>query len=950
MKPFLFEVAQVLYSKYGDSISDCTLVFPNRRASLFFGHYLGKIISRPIWMPSMLTVSDIMFEMAGLKPADPLLLNYKLYQSYVNATKNLEPFDDFYFWGNVMLADFDQIDKYLVNPKKIYTNINDLKAIEQRFDEFSKEQLEIIGRFANIFDDVGNSRLRSRYSQIWANLYTIYQSFTQLLLEQGVAYEGLAYRKATEAKPEHDQCISDKTYVFIGFNALSQSEKRLFHYLKNNATAFFYWDYDIYYLNTEQGFEHEAALFMRDNLRNFPNSMGEEYFNNFGSKKNIKLITAPSDVAQAKIVPDILNQMHPNGIAIDDISTAIVLTDEKLLLSLLTALPDSYSNVNITLEYPLRETLASLFVDALLALQMNVSKREVEPKFYHRDVNLILSHPYLQLISPEQANEKQRLILENRLINIKPNELISNEMLEAIFTPVLNAKDLTSYLHRCIRLVLNGLINEANQSKDDRLSLEVEYLQTLHQGVNRLHQVIELVSEPISHKTFRAYLMQALSEQRVSFYGEPLSGLQMMGFLETRNLDFENLIILSLNDSMLPGVSFKPSFITPSLRKAYGLPDYRHQNAIYAYYFYRLLQRAQNVVMLYADSQEDSRSGEMSRFVQQLIIESGHDVVKEVVKFDLGMSFPVPITVECSDSIQEILKRYYDANYPNEYLSPSALSEFKGCSLKFFLNRIARIAEPDELEEDIDAMGMGSVFHKAMELLYKPFEGKLVTTSDIENLNSNQDFLKEIVFKSFCQVYRYNGSVKELNGRNLLILDRVTWMVRNALKIDMKRVPYQLVALEKKVEGVIPVDVNGNRITVRLGGVIDRLELRDGSVRIVDYKTGSFDPKKVIVNSVVEFDNDFSRDGVFQQLIYRQLYASSQGMDVNDVDVQLWFVRNTDKEYKPEVKISGGELSIIFYEYLKALVKKIFDQTERFIQTKNQKYCEFCTYRSICSR
>lgn len=947
MKPFLELVAEHLYEIHGNGISNLTLVFPNRRASLFFSRYLSKLIDKPVWFPETSTVSNLMFTLANVKTADSLMLNYKLYKAYIQATQSLEPYDEFYFWGNVMLADFEQIDKYLVDPQKLFTNINDLKSITQQFNEFDKDTLEIINRFLNIFSHTDQSQIQSRYSIIWANLYGIYNTFTNNLILEGEAYEGLAYRIAASNLLKDDSTTQDKTYVFIGFNALSKSERQLLMHLKNQGKAIFYWDYDNYYVkpNIEHLVEHEAGLFMRQNLKDFPNALSNvdfAYIANKNLNKKITLIASPLEVLQAKIVPTILDELNPDNT--DDSTTAIVLPDEKLLLPLLTALPEKYCNANITMEYPFRETSAYSFIDALLNLQKLSDK---QAKFYYRDVLVILSHPYIQMVCPNEAANIRNTIIESQLLNLTAENFTGNNTLELIFTPVSKGSELAGYLISCVNAMVAQLSDHL-KTNDDRLKFEIEYLLTINRALKRLSRVISEIDEEYPNKIFRSYLTKALTEQRISFIGEPLSGIQIMGFLETRNLDFKNLVILSVNDNLLPGNHFKPSFITPTLRKAYGLPDYPHQNAIYAYYFYRLMQRAENIYLIYTSKTEGMKSGELSRFVEQIRKETDLPIKEIAINFEIGSGSEKTIEVAKNDLIIKRLSKYFEESENGKYLSPSALVEFKNCPLRFFYNRVLGIAPPEGLEEELDAIGIGNVFHSAMEQIYSDLVGKEVTNDQILLKLNQPGLVEETVFRSFNEITKFNGTIVELNGRNRLLLDRVNWMVKNALKTDLARAPYKLMATELEVVTSIPIDINGKTVSVRLGGKIDRLEGRNGKITIVDFKTGSYKKTKTNINNIDELEKNTEKDGLLQQLIYKYLYSKSKDIDKSEIDILLWFVRNIKEDPTTQIP-DTEEFWDNFIGYLKGNIISILDD-KPFTQTSNPDLCKLCNYNTICIR
>ncbi|MGD9978322.1 MAG: PD-(D/E)XK nuclease family protein [Bacteroidales bacterium] len=960
MEPFLSLVAKHLYEFYGNSISDITLVFPNRRASLFFTRYLAEQLNGPTWQPQVTTINNLMFGIAGLKSADPLLLNLKLYRQYLNVTGNQESFDDFHFWGNVMISDFDQVDKYLVDPAKLFTNVKDLKEIDKRFDEFDEEHLRALQTFMNILGDSTDSQIRSRYSAIWEKLGSIYRQFTDTLLAEGTAYEGLAYRVAASKLKHSTSLLVDGKFALIGFNALNSCERILFNHLKHFVDALFYWDYDKYYLQSNFS-QNEAAMFMSDNLKEFPNSLGPEHFENFSKEKNIYLIASPSNVTQAKLIPTILAQITNRNSSIG-INTAVVLPEEQLLLPTLSALPTDLSDVNITMEYPIRNTAAYSLTDTLISLQADARQSENSTKFYHRDTLNILAHPYIRYLAGADSQLLINSIVEKKAISIESEFFEGNPLLAKIFTPASNSKQLLEYLISTLKNISNGLSRLANGAPGN-VELELEFLFTIYKALIRLQNVLPEFDVDINHKTFRSLFRKAMTEQRVSFSGEPLSGVQLMGFLETRSLDFENVIILSMNDNVLPGATHKPSFITPSLRFAYGLPDYRHQNAIYAYYFYRLIQRAENIYLTYADKTEGTRSGEMSRFVLQLVMESDRSIQNIKVKFDLGLTPEPAIFIKKSEKIISILSKYIAENGKKDYLSPTALASYKNCPLRFFFSKIAGIEEPDEMEEAVDERGAGTILHRAVELVYQSI-GTSVTPQKLGDTLSNTGLINSSVRTAFAETYKVEpGKIDGmLIGRNALILERVKWMISQIIAIDKNRAPYSIVSTEQEAITEMPINRNGEIVKVKIGGRFDRIEQAGKYFRIVDFKTGRYADTKIRFGELSDLLGSKDLDGIFQIFTYCVIFEKVSKTPPNRLTPNLWFARRSGGGYLPTIYQAAGKrgnkLEIQEFEpysqpfklMLQNIISEIFDPNVDFAQTSKAENCRVCPYKQICGR
>lgn len=963
MKPFLQLVADDLYNRYGEDISTIRLAFPNRRAALFFNRHLSKHLSRPVWQPQSTTINELMFRIAGIEPSDPLLLNHLLYEIYREETGSEESYDSFYYWGNIMIADFNQIDKYLVDPKRLFVNIEDIKEIEQQFDELEPRHREALKHFINLIADDNDTSIRSKFSKIWSKLYNIYIRLRTRLESEGTGYEGLAYRIASERIASASECLLPDTYAFIGFNALSVSEQHLLSHLKRYNQALFYWDYDEYYLKQLHGIKHEASLFITENLKLFPNCLDREHFQSFTkTKKKIRLIEAPSATTQAKLLPRIISEMGIKG-PITELTTAIVLPDEQLLIPTLSAIPPETGEINITMAYPITSTSAYTLIVFLLNLQINQTEKHSTTTFFYRDVLNILMHPYLRALCNESANRIKKRIIEQKLTSVSRELFSEDQLLSRIFVPISSTSELNTYLLNIIsRIALQLSTVEDESTKKNHL--ELEYLFTISNALTRLSKVIEQIESELNLRTYRSLFRRAMAEQRVSFYGEPLSGLQLMGFLETRNLDFQNIILLSMNDSILPGTSRPPSFITSSLRVAYGLPDYRHQNAIYAYYFYRLLQRAENIYLLYSTKSEGYKAGEMSRYILQLLLESNIPIEQIGIKVSITASPPSPITVEKDEKVMKLLNRYIDKDSSTTFLSPTALSTYKNCSLRFFFRNIANIREPEEMEETLEARETGSILHKALELIYQSI-GPQVTAEKLESVLNHTRNVHSYVKEAFALQLNIPAEqfALHLTGRNALTLERIKWMVRNTLQNDIYRINnlnekgYTILNYETKVTTILPVEVNERVLPVRIGGIIDRIDKINEAIHIIDFKTGKYSNKKVNVKFIEDiFRPTNDTDGILQTFTYSLIY-SNEHPEITPPKPNLWFVRKRaeNNSYSPAITVKNTSPTDIadsteeFRVQLIKLISELFNPKIPFTQTSNGTLCRQCPYQCICT-
>ncbi|MFW6100556.1 MAG: PD-(D/E)XK nuclease family protein [Bacteroidota bacterium] len=949
MQYFLQEVARDVYKKHGDALSGICLVFPNRRSGLFFKHYLANELRHPVWAPAILTISDLMQEFSGLQKADHLSLIFTLHQVFKKEKQTPEPFDEFYHWGEMLLRDFDDIDKYLVDPRDVFRNLDQLKSLEDHFSYLTEEQIATIRRFWDTLNVNRFSKEQNDFISIWEVLYNVYFQFNMLLDEQKQAYEGKIYRTVTDSinsqklQPAHDK------YVFIGFNALTPVEHRLFDELKQQERAVFYWDYDHFYLKG-----HEAGSFINRNLREF---VGEDLkvYDGLKQDKTIQFINTPYDISQAKILPELLKDMPGTSSHSPD-KTAIILPDEQLLLPVLNSLPEFPGEVNVTMGYPLYSTPAFSFLLTLIRLRENVKEQDGEVQFYYNDVLSVLNHQYLGIIRDEKVGQLIDHIHKHNKIYLSSDELTINSLFCSIFKLPDSYKSLSDYLlDNYYRFY--SLLRQQEESEDYPLRMELESIYYVYISIKRLKEIFLQHQAEVKHTTYLRILERVVKNQAIPFQGEPLSGLQIMGLLETRALDFENLIILSMNEGVFPKAESTPSFIPFSLRKGFTLPTYEHNDAIYAYYFYRLIQRAKNVTLIYNSGTDGIKTGEMSRFMHQLKFETGFDIREKTVVSGISIPEAKAVSVAKTSEVLEILENYNINNEGDKYFSPSAINAYLMCSLKFYYRYIAGLKEPEEVTENVDLPLFGSLLHKAIQLLYESYrQNKIQITSDeLKKLEHNDDLIEARIMDAFREEYFSDFPADKqirLSGKNLLVKDIIHQYIKQFLKAEQKFAPFLPLSLEETWSTSMEFSVGGENKKVRIQGNIDRVDENVSGIRIIDYKTGQPRQSFRDVSSLFEKDGNHA---ALQALIYSRMYSEVYGPQKKIVPGLYFFRRiyqdDFDWSFKMNKKqVAYDEIKVELEEHLRAVLSEIFDPGETFTQTDDLNTCRFCPYAKICRR
>ena len=967
MKTFIEEVALRLYEKYGDELSSLTMVMPSKRARLFFAEALSKIAQRPIWEPNFTSIDDIMCELSALGKADKLRLIAELHKVYSNYHK--ENFDEFYHWGEMLAADFDMVDKYMVDASQLFSNISDLKELESDMSYLTPEQIALINRFWRTLTGdskavIESSNAKSRFLTVWQSLGKIYDEFRSRLRKLGVGYTGMIYREAVERLCEGASSLqSDKKYIFVGFNALSKCEKALLQHLHNNGSAEFYWDYDNYY--TENRFQ-EAGMFIRENLSLFGEAEGISH-NNLHNIKHINVMSTSSNVAQCQCVVDILERIAKENNGVIDKETAVVLTDENLLMPLLYALPEKFktkseagedatqSAINVTMGYPLRNTLAYSFVERLLELQKHAKRnKEGEATFYHIDVEGLLSHPYIANGSTSQHKELRSEIVKHRLFQVPQSMIATTPLLQKIFRKTEGWHEEAEYLLQVI-----DEISESND-KGDESAYRNEFLAIASDALVKLQNIISACDIEILESTFRSLVRRHLQAERIPFTGEPLQGLQVMGILETRNLDFKNVILLSMTDNNFPGSKASDkSFLPYALRYGFEIPTAEHHEGVYAYYFYRLIERAENLYMLYSSAADDKSTGEPSRYIRQLEYETSFQISHSNVGVEVSLAENETISIKKDYEVFDKLLRFTQ----DKAISPTAFSTYVKCPLRFYFNAVERLRPEDELEESVDNMTFGNIFHEAADLLYKQIQGDADPAARLTELRKRGE-VEKCVDKAIAKVYfqQQDKPLPELGGELLIIRNIVReYLGANLLNYDIRNNDFVVDKTECDVDMVIPIDTNGSHFDVRLAGRADRIDsLNANLMRIIDYKTGK--PRLNYNGIEALFHGEpiatKRESNIINTLLYSMMLSHQRGCDVRP---ELYYVGSmVREEYSPRFVESidrksrtldaYSEVAAEFEEEVKRTLCEMFDRSIPFEQCEDSSACKYCDYQSICNR
>ena len=896
MKEFLSYVAEDILSKYGTNLSHVAVVFPNKRASLFLNEHLARLAGKPLWSPAYITISELFRQQSSLEVADPLKLVCDLHKSFCLKTGSSESLDRFFGWGQLLLTDFDDIDKNLADADRVFANLRDIHELDD-ISYLTDEQRVAIQRFFSNFSDDHNSELKERFLRLWSHFADIYHDFNERLATQGLAYEGALYRQVACSKPSFPY----EHYLFVGFNLLQKVEQRLFTALQHEGKAHFYWDFDHYYME-----HHEAGQYISRYLQLFPNELdadADEIYRNFRLPKQISYVAAPTENVQARYVSSWLRK---NGRCQDGRRTAIVLCNEALLPVVIHCLPDEVDKVNVTTGYPLSQTPVASFIQ----LWFNLHVLGHTPRL----LRLFKRHPYARYVDDDNLP---------------------------------------------LRQLLRQIAQKGSADSSDPLFQESLF--RAYTLVNRLEELREQGDLTVDGNTLQRLVSQLLQQTTIPFHGEPAEGLQIMGVLETRNLDFDHVLLLSCNEGNMPRGVNDSSFIPHSIRRAYELTTIENKVSIYAYYFHRLLQRAHDVTILYNNSTEDGQRGEMSRFMLQLMVDYGPHASLQVQgdtpfisqhTLQVGQSTlrwqPEPINK--TPRVMQALAEHFLQH--DSLLSPSAISKYMRCPLQFYYCYVAGIREPNlpDDEQELDGRTFGNIFHESADIIYHQLP-RTIDRSIIEHLLKSKVEIERAVDQAFSKVMPY----APVSGLHLINREVIIHYLRQLLHIDRRLAPFTILGLECDVKRAFTIPET--QLTFTIGGRIDRLDqMSDGTIRVVDYKTGGSKLKGLAdVDAIFLPENIHEHsDYYLQTFIYADIVRRQQNSS-HRVSPALLFIQHAGGDnYDPVLKLGKEPVSDIadyssrFNELLSQTVSEMFSTSQPFTPTQDLRICRICPYAPFC--
>lgn len=960
MKTFLEHVASDLLSTFGHDLSRVAVVFPNKRASLFLNEHLARIAQRPIWAPNYLTISQLLSQNDDLILGNEIKMIAILYQVYTQVTGSTESLDEFYPWGQVLLADFDDMDKNLADAEKVFKNLSDI----HEFDDLSyltDEQKEVLSTFFKQFNDSHLSNVKERFIRLWSKLGDIYKTFKEALAAQHIAYEGMLYRHVIESG---DTDYPYQCYAFVGFNLLQKVEQKLFAKLEHEGKALFYWDFDHYYMKDSH---QEAGYYIKQYLSAFPNKFDKDtpsLYDNLGKDKHITYISAATENIQARYIDTWLRQ---NNRLKEGKKVAIVLCNEKLLHTVIHSIPSEVDKVNVTLGYPLTMSPVVAWISMLISMQ-TIGLNNGGEVYRWAYVSKVLSHPLTQMMTPEAEQLYQRLKKEH-IYYPKRGELQVDDVTILLFQNIDNIE--IAYQNSQAKLLqwLVSLLQRLGiclEKSEDILLIEAVF--KMYTLLNKLLQLVCESSIVVDINTLKRLITQIVRASTIPFHGEPAEGLQIMGVLETRNLDFDHLLILSCNEGNMPKGVNDTSLIPYILRKEYGLTTVDHKVSIYAYYYYRLLQRAKDITILYNVSTEGDHKGEMSRFMTQLLVEwNGQPgIVRQTLKAGQTTSNTSAQVIQKTPEIMTIMQGL-------KTLSPTAINRYLRCPLQFYYASIAKIKEPDAAEDEIDQRLFGSIFHKSAEMIYTKFveTGKTVSENYLEAyIHNKNNLLDNVVNEAFSEVLfskKNKGQSYSYNGLQLINREAIRSYLINLLKIDKTLNTLHIRGVEEKVSYCLSFEVNNETISIKIEGIIDRLDEIIGTnhqkfLRVIDYKTGS-----KAVTSIGSVDDIFNPENVLskhsdyflQSFLYAFIVKQSSHLNPQKLPVSpaLLFIQHTSgDDYTPVLSIDNTLVDDIsryqdeFMTKLKTLLEEIYNPSIAFNPTEDSRRCDMCPYRRICYR
>jgi hypothetical protein len=879
---FLNKLTDELISFYPDTLSYITIVLPSKRARVFLIDAIQSKLSMPIFTPNILSIEEFIQDISGLRTIDSMEVLFEFYNVYSSITekKDLQDFETFSYWAKTVIQDFNEIDRYLLDQKHVFSYLKDVEALKRWNLELNQ-----------------TTKLIDSTLEFWDKLPLYYESFYKYLLDKGIGYQGLLYRESIHNLESFTKNISTSNkIIFAGFNALNQAEERIFQHLMLHEKALVFWDVD--YTILQDPF-HDAGLFIRKykkEWKNYANQSFKWIETHFENPKKIQIIGTPKTVGQTKIVGNLIEEIQKENPDLQN--TAVILGDENLLLPVLYNLPETVESLNITMGYPSKNNPAQLLITKIFKLHTNAKQRnEKQYTLYYKEVLDILNHaliePYIDAKKVENvikynnftffSNDKLFQLYEEH----KSNE--SNPLFELIFSKWSNdASEIMSKLSQILLVIKSHLTNE---NQEDIIAKA--FLHSIYQVLNRISTFIEKYQSITSLSSLFAIYKQVVDLAEVSFEGKPLSGLQVMGVLESRVLDFENVIITSVNEGKFPSGKSSNSFIPYDIKRELGLPTFREKDAIYSYHFYHLLYRAKNIYLLYNSENSDGiDAGEKSRFLTQLEIDFPQHITKNTIyNAHLPSLAYESIKIKKTQSVLDRLKEIAT----EKGFSPSSLTSYIRNPIQFYTQRILRIREIDEVEENIAVNTLGTVIHETLKHLYDPYVGKYLSINDLDAMNA---LVETETIKQFKEIYK-EGEIKK--GKNLLAFEVAKQNVEQFLKMEKKDVEtgvaIKILFLEHTLEGKITD--KSLPYEIKIAGNVDRIELRDNKIRIIDYKTGKVEARTLKVDDFTELTSDIKYEKIIQLLCYALMFENIEEFKNYPVEAGIISFKNMKAGFMP---------------------------------------------------
>ena len=975
MKSFLNLIASDLLTHFTNDMRDVTVVFPSKRAGMFLSRELALLSDKPVWAPHYCMMEDLFQTLTPLQVADPLECICQLYSvmQEVLGSSYTETLDEFWSWGEVLMADFEDIDKHLANAQAIFTNIADQERLKN-LDYLDDHQRETLKRFFGRFSLESSTRLQEKFLHTWSHMYEIYSLLHERMLADGKLWEGALFRHVTEQMQSEESLVQKliegkRAIVFAGFNVLNSVEHAMMSAIQREGKARFYWDYDIYYCDPKK--DYEAGYFMKQNLHDFPSAISNiEAFDNFCHLNDVTFIACTTDNAAARYANSFINEelrirseefptgqeTNTNNMTVANSSLSVVLCNEALMQPVLHAIPESAKEVNVTMGFPIADTPIYGIIMALLKLQIEGYDAD-RRRFRYPFEQTLRRQPLFELLREEDCfvyqGESTTKLLDYLLTQLRQIALHYAKIEEPnIFEQLYS--ETTFRIDRMLCMLKDLLLNPYS-----------------------------LIHNP---SLLRRLLRQMMISAKIPFHSEPDRGLQMMGVLETRCLDFEHLLLLSVEEGNLPRGMHANSFIPESLREAFGMTTLKHRIAVYAYYFYRLVQRCEHLTCVYNESTNDGVQHEMSRFLRQMLAETNIPIRTLWLRSEPKVNTTSPIEVEKTPEVMERLLQRYDQNLPDGehiMLSPSAINTYMACPMQFYLNNVLRIRREEDPEEGISADIIGTIFHDTAEFFYEWLQKRTETnviTADMlcEKKGEDRFAVREAIHRELQRMLhaafdvccfhptddfdrlpimreRYQKTmVNEYKGTVLIAHDVLLRYLLELIRYDAHHAPFRIIGAEK--ERAIEFTIQNSKIKV--GGRIDRIDVMDGRLRIVDYKTGSHEPKKekIKMENVVSFEKEHDR--YYLQIFLYALAEMQEAEATLPIQPVLFFpIKAAAGDYDPSLMIDGNVVDDFanqhaetFREGLQNILADIFDPTKPFTCTTDSKACEYCKLGLICGK